>query len=118
MLAAFLRDKGYEVLAAADGEEALDLLRRERVDLAVLDLMLPKLRGDALVAEVRNDPRLAALPIVVLTATSLPSLEERLRPSVQAWLLKSTVSLGHMLEVIRRHLPPPAGLGGVPAPRP
>ena len=118
VVAAFLRDKGYEVLAAADGQEALDILRRERVDLALLDLMLPRIGGGDVIAAIRNDPRLAGLPVVVLTATRLTPVEEALQPHVQAWILKSTVSLRKLLETIRRILPPPTALGGVPTPHP
>jgi CheY-like chemotaxis protein len=118
VLAAYLRDKGYHVLTARNGEEALDLLRRERVDLAVLDLMMPNLGGGDVIAAVRADPKLAVLPLVVLTATRLTPVEEALRPLVQEWLLKTTVSLAQVLETIRRHLPPPTALGGVPTPEP
>jgi len=118
VVAAFLRDNGYQVLAAADGQEALDILRRERVDLALLDLMLPRIGGGDVIAAIRNDPRLAGLPVVVLTATRLTPVEEALQPHVQAWILKSTVSLRKLLETIRRILPPPTALGGVPTPHP
>ena len=118
VVAAFLRDNGYQVLAAADGQEALDILRRERVDLALLDLMLPRIGGGDVIAAIRNDPRLAGLPVVVLTATRLTPVEEALQPHVQAWILKSTVSLGQLLETIHRILPPPTALGGVPTPHP
>ena len=118
VMAAFLRDKGYQVLTARNGQEALDLLRRERVDLAVLDLMMPTLGGGDVIAAVRADPRLADLPLIVLTATRLTHVEAALQPLVQAWLLKTTVSLGQVLETVRRHLPPAASLGGVLTPEP
>lgn len=118
VLAAVLRDKGYDVRCAEDGHKAMDVLGRETVDLAVLDLMLPKMGGAEVIAKVRSDPRLAGLPMIVLTASSMPLLEQQLRPFVQAWLLKTTVSLGQVLETIRRHLPPTPVVGGVPSPLP
>jgi CheY-like chemotaxis protein len=118
VVAASLRDQGYQVFAAADGQEALDILRREAVDLALLDLMLPRVGGGDVIAAIRSDPRLARLPVVVLTATRLTPVEEALQPHVQAWMLKSTVSLAQLHETIRRLLPPPPALGGVPTPAP
>ena len=118
VLAAYLRDKGFRVLSAKDGREAMDCLRRERVDLAVLDLMMPHLGGGDVIATVRADPTLANLPLVVLTATRLTPVEEALQPLVQAWLLKTTVSLVQVFETIRQLLPPSTAPGDVPTPEP
>lgn len=64
----YLEQSGYQVLSAADGETALHMLRRERPDLLVLDLMLPKRDGREITRLVRADQTLAALPIIMLTA--------------------------------------------------
>ncbi len=64
----YLEQSGYQVLSAADGETALHMLRRERPDLLVLDLMLPKRDGREITRLVRADATLAALPIIMLTA--------------------------------------------------
>jgi two-component system alkaline phosphatase synthesis response regulator PhoP len=68
LLRAYLEQAGYQVLAAYDGERALHLLRRERPDLVVLDLMLPDRDGWDVTRIVRGDPGLAATPIIMLTA--------------------------------------------------
>jgi two-component system phosphate regulon response regulator PhoB len=63
-----LRQAGYDVETAEAGREALETLRRSPPDLMVLDLMLPDLSGTEICRRVRQDPELAALPIVMLTA--------------------------------------------------
>ncbi len=68
LLRAYLEQAGYEVLVAFDGETALHLLRRERPDLVVLDLMLPDRDGWEVTRIVRGDASLAATPILMLTA--------------------------------------------------
>jgi len=68
LVKAYLERSGYEVLAAYDGESALHMLRRERPDLMLLDLMLPGRNGLDVTRVVRGDGSLAALPIIVLTA--------------------------------------------------
>jgi two-component system phosphate regulon response regulator PhoB len=65
-----LEQVGYEVETASTGHEALDRLRRATPDLVVLDLMLPDLSGTEVCREVRSDPTLAAVPIIMLTARS------------------------------------------------
>jgi two-component system alkaline phosphatase synthesis response regulator PhoP len=68
LLRAYLAQEGYEVLAAYDGEEALHVIRRERPDLVVLDLMMPKRDGWDVTRAVRRAPELRATPIIMLTA--------------------------------------------------
>jgi two-component system response regulator ResD len=61
----YLRRDGYTVVSAADGEEALWLYQRERPDLVVLDLMLPKLGGIEVCRQLRVEGR---VPLIMLTA--------------------------------------------------
>ena len=64
----YLEQGGYRVLVAYDGETALHLLRRERADLVILDLMLPDRDGWDVTRLVRSDATLQATPIIMLTA--------------------------------------------------
>ena len=68
LVRAYLEQSGYEVLTAGDGETALHILRRERPDLMLLDLMLPGRDGLDVTRVVRGDTGLAAMPIIMLTA--------------------------------------------------
>ena len=63
-----MKREGYEVLLARDGQEALDLLRRERPRLVLLDVMMPRKTGFEVCQEVRNDDDLRATLILMLTA--------------------------------------------------
>ncbi|WP_129632031.1 response regulator transcription factor [Candidatus Oscillochloris fontis] len=64
-LAAYFRQAGFETLAAYDGRSALDLARRERPDLIILDWMMPELDGLEVCRQLRRD---SAVPIIMLTA--------------------------------------------------
>jgi two-component system alkaline phosphatase synthesis response regulator PhoP len=68
LVRAYLEQAGYQVLVAYDGDGALRVLRRDRPDLIVLDLMLPGRDGWEVTRIVRNDPNLASTPIIMLTA--------------------------------------------------
>lgn len=57
--------RGYNVILAQDGEEALDLFRKEQPDLVILDIMLPKIDGYEVCSEIRKD---SPVPIIMLTA--------------------------------------------------
>jgi two-component system alkaline phosphatase synthesis response regulator PhoP len=68
LIRAYLEQAGFEVLAAHDGDTAVHVIRRERPDLLLLDLMLPGKDGWAITRLVRADPALAHTPIIMLTA--------------------------------------------------
>ncbi len=68
VLAGYLEQAGFAVLAAHDGETAMHILRRERPDLLILDLMMPERDGWEVTRIVRGDKDLAAIPIIMLTA--------------------------------------------------
>jgi DNA-binding response OmpR family regulator len=68
LVALTLERVGHVVHRARDGEEALELVRRERPDLAVLDVSMPKLDGFELTRRLRDDPATTGVRIVLLTA--------------------------------------------------
>jgi phosphate regulon transcriptional regulator PhoB len=63
-----LKKDGFRVTTASDGEEALNKIRKDKFDLVVLDLMLPGIQGVELCRIIRNDPKTAGIPIIMLTA--------------------------------------------------
>ena len=62
----------WSTVSAADGEQALDLVRRVEPDLVIADVMMPKLDGFALIRAMRADPRLESIPVMVLSARAGP----------------------------------------------
>jgi DNA-binding response OmpR family regulator len=68
LIAFRLEHSGYTVLQARDGEEALDLARTLRPDLAVLDVMMPKIDGFEVTRRLRQDDSTTRMPIILLTA--------------------------------------------------
>jgi DNA-binding response OmpR family regulator len=74
-LATALRRQDYDVLTAIRGQDALKIVREERVDLMILDLMLPGLDGSYVLEQARREG--FTMPVVILSARS--SVEERIR---------------------------------------
>jgi DNA-binding response OmpR family regulator len=64
----YLEQEGMKTLASYDGEDAMWQIRSERPDLIVLDISLPKRDGWSILQQVRNDPNLSKLGVLVLTA--------------------------------------------------
>jgi CheY-like chemotaxis protein len=69
LLEVTLKFKGYPVITAANGEDALEQIKIQRPALVITDILMPKLDGFALVHQLRSDPRTRAIPIIFLSAT-------------------------------------------------
>ncbi len=63
-----LKRAGYQVLVARDGQEAIDTIRRERPDLVLLDVMMPRKSGHEVCAELRADEALRGIKVLMLSA--------------------------------------------------
>ena len=100
LIADALRESGYAVHTAVNGIDALECLRRQIADAIVLDLMMPVLDGDGFVRLLRRDPRLAAIPIVLVTAAYGPHIAAE-RVGAQACLTKP-FELDELIDVIGR----------------
>lgn len=88
MIVAALRRFGYSFLEAANGNEALELMRRERPDVVVLDLMMPILSGWDVLRERASDPRLQSIPMIIISANRGPELATAMDKGVCAFLPK------------------------------
>ena len=70
MLKMMLENASYEVVSAYDGKEGIEKAKEEKPDAIVLDLMMPGMNGFEACKEMKNDPELKAIPVIVLTAIS------------------------------------------------
>ena len=96
-----MRQAGYAVASAADGRQALDYLTDLEADLLILDVMMPKLNGFEVCAEVRANSRLARLPILILTARGREAEKARgLALGADAYLSKP-FSTHELVELVR-----------------
>jgi CheY-like chemotaxis protein len=71
-LSALLTDAGYEIMVAKDGQEATEIVQRERPALVSLDMSMPEKSGVKFYREMRDDAELGKIPIVIVTGVSTP----------------------------------------------
>ncbi len=72
-----LRASNYTLLKATDGEEALDIATRERPDLIVMDMQLPKVSGLEVIRRLRQMPVFSHVPVIALTAYAMKGDKEK-----------------------------------------
>lgn len=77
MLSRRLARKGYEMLAAADGQQGIEQARASRPDLILMDMSLPVLDGWEATRRLKADPETRAIPVIALTAHAMAGDRER-----------------------------------------
>jgi two-component system chemotaxis sensor kinase CheA len=103
-----LEAAGYQVLTAADGSEAWDVLRSNGADAVVADVDMPRMDGFTLTKTVRDSPDFKNLPIILVTARERAADKARgLELGADAYLSKSTFDQRQLLDVMRQVLSEP-----------
>ena len=100
LIGRFLGGEGYRVLTATDGEEGLRLAREQRPDLITLDVMMPHVDGWSVLQQLKDDPELAAIPVILLTMTDERNLGFALGASEY---LTKPIDRDQLAEVLRKY---------------
>jgi DNA-binding response OmpR family regulator len=100
-----LQAEGFDVRRVSNGEEALATALTYKPNLVVLDVMMPKVSGFDVLDILRNTPETANLKIIMLTALSQSSDQERAKSlGADDYLVKSQVVIADVIDRIRHHL--------------
>ena len=118
--------EGYEVVSAGDGEEALAMAVREKPNLILSDVMMPKISGFDMLDILRSTPETAGIKVVMMTALSSDDQRQRgERLGADRYLVKSQVGIEDVVNTIHEVLgdkqvaaPAPAAAPAAPAPAP
>ena len=97
--------EGFTVLNAKDGEEALRVALAEKIDIILLDIMLPRLSGTDFLEKFKQSPKAANLPVIALT--NLAEEEERqkaLKLGVREYLVKAMQTPEQVVEKVKKNL--------------
>jgi two-component system cell cycle response regulator DivK len=100
-----LEIKGYRVLEAVNGQEAIDIAEREQPDLILMDLDLPILDGIAATNQIRRQSRMEQVPIVAVTAYPLSFTRVKAFAKGCNEYMSKPIDLKELEEVIVRYLP-------------
>ena len=100
-----LKDEGFKILSALDGEEGLELIKREKPDLVLLDLILPKKDGFEVLKEVKKDEELKDIPVIILTnLEAMDDVEKALSLGATTYLVKANYELDEVVARIKKIL--------------
>jgi two-component system cell cycle response regulator DivK len=99
-----LEAHGYQTSGTSNGYEALDLVRKMRPDLILMDIQLPQVSGLEVTKWIKDDPDLRAIPVVAVTAFAMKGDEERIREGGCEAYLSKPISVGKFIETVRRFI--------------
>jgi two-component system cell cycle response regulator DivK len=99
-----LEAHGYQTAGTSNGYEALDLVRKSRPDLILMDIQLPQVSGLEVTRWIKDDPDLRAIPVVAVTAFAMKGDEERIREGGCEAYLSKPISVGKFIETVRRFI--------------
>ncbi len=89
LLQIYLEDIDCDSLAAADGEQALDIINNQLPDIVLLDIMMPKMSGFEVCRRIKNNPKTAPIPVIMVTAlTELGDIERAIASGTDDFLSK------------------------------
>lgn len=100
-----LIQEGHKMIPALDGETGLKLAKKEKPDLILLDLILPKIHGFQVLKKLKEDPETKEIPIIILTnLEDMGDVEKALELGATTYLVKANYTLEEVLEKIKKAL--------------
>lgn len=101
----FLKNEKYEVLNAYDGENGLAVAQKEKPDLILLDLIIPKMDGFSVLSALKNNTETSAIPVIVLTnLEGTKDVEQALELGATTYLVKANYTLEEVISKIKDSL--------------
>lgn len=100
-----LEKEGFEVKIAENGEKALKILGKEKLDLLILDIVLPKIDGWEILEKIKKDRELKNLPVIVLSNLGQKAeVEKGLRSGAVKYLIKAHFTPAEVVNEIKKIL--------------
>lgn len=102
LIAQKLLKEGYDIAEAVDGEKGIKSVKEENPDLVLLDLILPGIDGFEVLARMKEDPKLAQIPVIILSNLGQKDdIERGLKMGAVDYLIKAHFTPGEIIEKIK-----------------
>jgi CheY-like chemotaxis protein len=99
-----LQKAGYEVICAVDGESAIRFAQEHKPDLILLDMILPKMSGPEVLKHLKEEPKTAQIPVVVVSSLSERNRQKLMDDGAEDYLEKSEIMPGRGINLLANKL--------------
>ena len=97
--------EGFEVVRASDGQEGIKMVREQKPDLVLLDIVMPKVDGFEVLTELRKSPDISNIPVILLTNLGQRSdIEKGLSLGARDYIVKASYTPAQVVAKVKQHL--------------
>jgi len=99
-----LKREGFEVINTRDAEGGLELIKKEKPDLILLDLLLPGMQGQEALRILKEDPKTKDIPIIIFSNYDTPEVRKEAEKYGVRYILKANVTTRDLVELVKREI--------------
>ncbi len=104
LMRVILKAKGYNVVEAATGEEALGILKNQKPDIILMDIQLPGIDGITLIKQIKTDAATKDIPILAVTAYAMKGDEQKIMAAGSDGYLSKPINTQELPAIIEKYL--------------
>ncbi len=104
LMRVILKAKGYNVVEAATGEEALGILKNQKPDIILMDIQLPGIDGITLIKQIKTDAATKDIPILAVTAYAMKGDEQKIMAAGSDGYLSKPINTQELPAIIEKYI--------------
>ena len=98
-----LTQEGYQVSIAEDGQKGMEMVRQDKPDLILLDIVMPKMGGFEVMEELNKDEELKDIPIIIISNSGQPvELDRAKELGIRDWLIKTDFDPQEVIDKVKK----------------
>jgi len=99
-----LKREGFEVINTRDAEGGLELIKKEKPDLILLDLLLPGMQGQEALKVLKEDPKTKDIPVIIFSNYDTPEVRKEAEKYGVRYILKANVTTRDLVELVKKEI--------------
>jgi len=99
-----LKREGFEVINTRDAEGGLELIKKEKPDLILLDLLLPGMQGQEALKVLKEDPKTKDIPVIIFSNYDTPEVRKEAEKYGVRYILKANVTTRDLVELVKKEM--------------